>query len=485
MQQAKIWNDLKNMLWDMMKRQRHDIGIGPQLATAFLAVALLTLSSGIVGLLSFWQASNAAQVLVDDAEMIRAVQEIRTAVGSLSGPPSDFIITGDPAAAGRYAAAQNQVAASIEAYESGHQFHSHSAEHSRSAETLITSTRADMAILAQLGEAIFASTDRQQAVSLSSEMEALLTAANLRLNELLINAEEDIQLARQAHASAQRSAYIGLIVTALLAFGLAIGLALVFTRSISRPLAELADAADRITAGDLSTPVLVQGSGEVGQLAEAFERMRLTIIQERGQLRLLAVLEERDRIGRQAAQEFLKAGDDKAAERQLQELVGAAREAYTDAREVIVGLRMNGVPERGLAELADEYVERFRRQSGVAAELVVASSWWADALPAKVKVQALRIIQEALTNARKHARASRVVVSLETENDTAVISVEDDGCGFMLSRLLRPDFSRYGLRTMRERAQAVGGSLRIESAPGKGTCIIAILPLSEAAGVPV
>jgi signal transduction histidine kinase len=359
-----------------------------------------------------------------------------------------------------------------------------------------------MAILAQLGEAIFASTDRQQAVSLSSEMEALLTAANLRLNELLINAEEDIQLARQAHASAQRSAYIGLIVTALLAFGLAIGLALVFTRSISRPLAELADAADRITAGDLSTPVLVQGSGEVGQLAEAFERMRLTIIQERGQLRLLAVLEERDRIGRemhdglaqvlgyvntkaQAAQEFLKAGDDKAAERQLQELVGAAREAYTDAREVIVGLRMNGVPERGLAELADEYVERFRRQSGVAAELVVASSWWADALPAKVKVQALRIIQEALTNARKHARASRVVVSLETENDTAVISVEDDGCGFMLSRLLRPDFSRYGLRTMRERAQAVGGSLRIESAPGKGTCIIAILPLSEAAGVPV
>jgi signal transduction histidine kinase len=490
------------MLWDMMKRQRHDIGIGPQLATAFLAVALLTLSSGIVGLLSFWQASNAAQVLVDDAEMIRAVQEIRTAVGSLSGPPSDFIITGDPAAAGRYAAAQNQVAASIEAYESGHQFHSHSAEHSRSAETLITSTRADMAILAQLGEAIFASTDRQQAVSLSSEMEALLTAANLRLNELLINAEEDIQLARQAHASAQRSAYIGLIVTALLAFGLAIGLALVFTRSISRPLAELADAADRITAGDLSTPVLVQGSGEVGQLAEAFERMRLTIIQERGQLRLLAVLEERDRIGRemhdglaqvlgyvntkaQAAQEFLKAGDDKAAERQLQELVGAAREAYTDAREVIVGLRMNGVPERGLAELADEYVERFRRQSGVAAELVVASSWWADALPAKVKVQALRIIQEALTNARKHARASRVVVSLETENDTAVISVEDDGCGFMLSRLLRPDFSRYGLRTMRERAQAVGGSLRIESAPGKGTSIIAILPLSEAAGVPV
>ena len=79
----------------MMKRQRHDIGIGPQLATAFLAVALLTLSSGIVGLLSFWQASKATQVLVDDAEMILTIQVIRATVGSLSGPPSDFILTGD------------------------------------------------------------------------------------------------------------------------------------------------------------------------------------------------------------------------------------------------------------------------------------------------------------------------------------------------------------------------------------------------------
>jgi signal transduction histidine kinase len=100
-------------------------------------------------------------------------------------------------------------------------------------------------------------------------------------------------------------------------------------------------------------------------------------------------------------------------------------------------------------------------------------------LPATVKVQSLRIIQEALTNARKHAGADHVGVTLDRSNDTALIIVQDDGCGFMLSRLLRPDFSRYGLRTMRERAQAVGGSLRIESAPGRGTCIMATLPLDE------
>ena len=244
----------------------------------------------------------------------------------------------------------------------------------------------------------------------------------------------------------------------------------------------------------------MEGSGEIGRLAESFERMRLTIVRERGQVRLLAVLEERDRIGRemhdglaqvlgyvntkaQAVHEFLRAGETGLADRQLQELISAAREAYTDAREAIVGLRMNDVHDRGLAGLADEYVERFQRQSGVAANLVVTPSWDDSAVPATAKVQSLRIIQEALTNARKHAKASHIGVILDKSNNTALIMVKDDGCGFMLSRLLRPDFSRYGLRTMRERAQAVGGTLRIESAPGKGTCIMASFPLAEEEGV--
>ncbi len=139
---------------------------------------------------------------------------------------------------------------------------------------------------------------------------------------------------------------------------------------------------------------------------------------------------------------------------------------------------MNEVRERGLAELAEEYVERFQRQSGVPAKLEVNESWEEAALPATAKVQLLRIIQEALTNARKHASAGHVEVVLEKSDGAAVIRVIDDGCGFTLSRLLRPDFSRYGLRTMRERAQAVGGTLRIESAPGKGARVIANLPLA-------
>ncbi len=486
------------------KRPEHTRGIGVRLTAAFLAVAFLTLASTVIGLLGFWQASRAARVLVEDAEMIHAVQDIRVAFGPLLGPASDYILSRDADAPEHYDALLADISARIAAYEDVHRTHHHTAEHSRPAERLISATKDDVAELFLLGETLFTSDDDQEALAVFDQIEAHQLETNSRLVALLVNAEEDIQSARSVHAAVQRNAYIGLSVSALLAFGLAVVLALVFTRSLSGPLAQLTDSANRITAGDLSTAVTVRGNGEIGQLSEDFERMRRALIRERGQLRMLAVLEERDRIGReihdglaqvlgyvntkaQAVSEYLKIGDTGDAERQLQELIHAAQEAYIDAREVIVGLRQNEVRQRGLAELAEEYVQRFQRQSGVTTELTVAPSWDDKALPAAVKVQTLRIIQEALTNARKHAKASRVNVILEKFDNTGLISVQDDGCGFMLSRLLRPDFSRYGLRTMRERAQAVGGKLRIESAPGKGTSIVATLPLTEeeaAAAIP-
>lgn len=472
------------------------MGIGPRLTAAFLAVAFLTLASGIIGLLGFWQASIAARILSENSEMIRTVQEIRTAVGPLQGPPADFILMGDAAAPRRYAEALEQVAETIETYELAHRDHSHSVEHGASAEALVAMTQADVRELSRLGDRLFTGSDNEAALALTAEMDTILAGLSRRLEELLANAEEDIRAAEERHSTAQRGAYIGLTASALLAFSLAVALAFGFTRSISRPLAELVAAADRIIEGDLSTPIEVTGSGEIGQLAESFERMRLTVVRERGQVRLLAVLEERDRIGRelhdglaqilgyvntkaQAVHEFLRADELEAASRQLQELINAAQEAYTDAREIIVGLRMNAVQDRALADLTEEYVARFKRQSGVAAELTITPAWNDQAVPETVKVQTLRIIQEALTNARKHAQASLVSVTLDKSDGTALVTVEDNGRGFMLSRLLRPDFSRYGLRTMRERAQAVGGSLRIESAPGKGTCIMAALPLAQ------
>jgi signal transduction histidine kinase len=212
-------------------------------------------------------------------------------------------------------------------------------------------------------------------------------------------------------------------------------------------------------------------------------------------VRLLAILEERDRLGRemhdglaqvlgyvnakaQAAREYLRAGQTELAAQHLEELILAAREAYTDARETIADLRMEGVRERPLPDLLTEYVARFERQSGVQAHLVVEPSWQARRLPLTARVQLLRIVQEALTNIRKHAQAQCAAITLNMADGFAQVQVEDDGQGFALSRLLSPEFSRYGLRTMRERAQAVGGTFRIESLPEAGTRVRVQVPLA-------
>jgi signal transduction histidine kinase len=309
----------------------------------------------------------------------------------------------------------------------------------------------------------------------------------------------DLQAASAGLAASRRQVLAGLAGSAALAAVLGLGLGWYSTRRLTLPLAALGAAAERISANDLATPVAAPGApGELGRLAVALEHMRRMLRHEREQVRRLAILEERDRIGRemhdglaqvlgfvntkaQTVREYLRAAQPAPAAQHLEELIVAAREAYADAREAIAGLRVEGAVERPLAELLAEQLERFRRQSGAAADLRVAPEWADGLLAPTARVQLLRIVQEALTNARKHAAARTVTVSLGLENGQASLCVADDGRGFHLSRLLSPDFSRFGLRTMRERAQAVGGVFRIESLPGQGTRIHVHLPLRGAA----
>jgi signal transduction histidine kinase len=88
----------------------------------------------------------------------------------------------------------------------------------------------------------------------------------------------------------------------------------------------------------------------------------------------------------------------------------------------------------------------------------------------------LRITQEALLNIVRHAQADRVAVSLHCEDDALYLKIEDNGVGFA-SPTERTDSYGHGLMIMRERAEAVGGTLEIASAPGQGTRIEASLPI--------
>lgn len=211
------------------------------------------------------------------------------------------------------------------------------------------------------------------------------------------------------------------------------------------------------------------------------------------QVQTLSIIEERERIARemhdglaqilgyvntkaQAAQELLDRRQTDRAAAQINQLAEAARSAYADVRETILGLRTSSVPDRPLVDAMREYVERWEEQSGVPAELVTTAFNGLLSLPAAAEVQLLRIVQEALANVRKHAGASHVAVRLTEANGWVQATVEDDGVGFDQSALGRAAPARFGLGTMRERAEIVGGTLAIDSAPGRGTRVTVCLP---------
>ena len=89
-----------------------------------------------------------------------------------------------------------------------------------------------------------------------------------------------------------------------------------------------------------------------------------------------------------------------------------------------------------------------------------------------------RVMQEALQNVHKHAHASAVGMAWSRANDSWVLHVTDDGMGFDLVKAARHKKS-VGLLSMRERAELIGGSLQIQSTPGKGTAVTLLLPIEK------
>ena len=229
------------------------------------------------------------------------------------------------------------------------------------------------------------------------------------------------------------------------------------------------------------------------QAALAIENARLL-----RQVQALAITEERERIARemhdslaqvlgyvntkaQAAQTLLARDQPDRAAAQLGELAETARAAYADVREGILGLRTSLGAERDLQAALRAYLEQWQGQSGVAATLVVEpAALFAARLSPLAEVQLLRIIQEALANVRKHAGATEVRVCLRAREEAIEATIADNGAGFAPAALAPAAFPRFGLATMRERAEAVGGSFAITAAPGAGTCITVRIPHESA-----
>ena len=164
--------------------------------------------------------------------------------------------------------------------------------------------------------------------------------------------------------------------------------------------------------------------------------------------------------------------DDRAALRHVvDEIEAGVKESYSDVRELLVHFRTRADAEE-IEPALRTTLHKFHHQTGVATDIEVEGH--GVALPNDVQVQVLHVVQEALSNIRKHARASCVRLRV-TQAPSWRFEVTDDGVGFDAGAFI--DDSHVGLRIMSERARRIGGELSVRSEEGRGTTVsLALAP---------
>ncbi|HLF27626.1 MAG TPA: sensor histidine kinase [Anaerolineae bacterium] len=270
--------------------------------------------------------------------------------------------------------------------------------------------------------------------------------------------------------------------------------------ALHRPLAEFAAG-----AFNSRLPAALTPTDEIDALTEAFNHMADQLErhareqEERSALRQRAIVEERERIARElhdglaqllgyvntkamAVRLMLKNRQMEAADKHLLQLEEAAQELFVDVREAILGLKITGHAPgdgAGLTTTLKEFTAQFQRLSGIPAEVHIAPAAKPLALPADTELQLLRIVQEALTNVRKHASATRATVAVQRCHGALELTVCDDGVGFEPGQSRAGSRPHFGLSSMRERAEAIGAEFSLDSNPGGGTRVTIRLQLQE------
>jgi two-component system, NarL family, nitrate/nitrite sensor histidine kinase NarX len=173
----------------------------------------------------------------------------------------------------------------------------------------------------------------------------------------------------------------------------------------------------------------------------------------------------------QLLRDAVRRGDAVAMERVIGELDAGVKESTGDVRELLVHFRTRTNAE-DIAPALQTTLRKFQHQTGLLTHLHIEGHGLP--LAPDVQVQVLHVVQEALSNVRKHARAGQVWVDVQQAPGWRV-EVRDDGRGFA-EDTRAGDETHVGLRIMRERASAIGAEVEVASVPGAGTCVVLTLP---------
>ncbi|MEK9804547.1 MAG: ATP-binding protein, partial [Curvibacter sp.] len=226
-------------------------------------------------------------------------------------------------------------------------------------------------------------------------------------------------------------------------------------------------------------------------LAGAMENLRLNALEKEAavsQERQLLARELHDSIAQSLAflkiqvqlmRDALQAGDRAAMARVLEEIDAGVRESYGDVRELLLHFRTRTNHE-DIETALTTTLHKFELQSGLKAHLQMQGHGLP--LAPDLQIQVLHIVQEALSNARKHAHASQVWLDVQQQPEWR-FEVRDDGRGFD-PEAPGVDDSHVGLRIMRERAERIDARIEVFSTPGSGTSMVLTLPAQAATSQP-
>jgi signal transduction histidine kinase len=232
--------------------------------------------------------------------------------------------------------------------------------------------------------------------------------------------------------------------------------------------------------------------GRLILLHDVTERNR-TQAQLLRQQRALATLQERERVARelhdglgqvlgyvnmqaQATRNVYARHQDSTADEYLTHLISVAQDAYADLQDDALEVHPTTGCESAFIDSLQRLLQRYSEHYDIHARLAAPPQWNPKIAPA-MQTQVIRIVQEALSNTRKHARARNVRVDIYDRDGQLHVSIEDDGIGFDTTLAENMDEHKYGLRFMRERAISMDGCIHIRSAPDKGTQVLLLAPL--------
>jgi NarL family two-component system sensor histidine kinase LiaS len=260
----------------------------------------------------------------------------------------------------------------------------------------------------------------------------------------------------------------------------------VAARGLVQRLDRLANATEAWSQGDFDVYVDDIAGDELGQLAQRLNKMAQQLEQLLEARRELVVVEERNRLARDLhdsvkQQAFATAGQISAARRlighnpeEAESHIEEAEKLISDLRKeltnLIQELRPIALDGKGLASALRSYAEDWSRQNDITLDVHIQQE---QALPLEIEQGIFRILQEAFSNIARHSEANHAEVVLIYNPIEISCVISDNGLGFNLE----PKSRGFGLRSMDERAIALGGKLICKSQPGKGTQIKLAVPI--------